>query len=254
MTNHVCISSLAIALATYSNLWGASPIRTPESAVTPIYASWHAKENERILADLKKSHGDVGFLLVGDSITALWPSKGPKSYAAFSAWKPLNIGISAEQTEHILYRLLNGNIEGIHPKVAMVLIGTNNLGHVPTEKEEWAAAGVKKVVDTLREKLPNIKILLLAMFPRGADHKGKDGIFANTKPDASIRTRTIATNKLIAQIADNKTVFFMDIGAMYVAADGSIRTDLMPDNLHPNEAGYQLWLNAVKPKLDELMN
>ena len=136
---------------------------------------------------------------------------------------------------------------------AMILIGTNNLGHVPTEKNEWTAAGVKKIVDTLREKFPDIKILLLAMFPRGADHKGADGIFANTKPDASIRTRTVETNKLLAQIADNKMVFFMDIGAMYVAEDGSIRTDLMPDNLHPNEKGYQLWFNAVKPKLDELM-
>ena len=92
-----------------------------------------------------------------------------------------------------------------------------------------------------------------AMFPRGAEHKGPDGIFANTKPDASIRTRTVETNKLLAQIADNKKVYFMDIGAMYVAEDGSIRTDLMPDNLHPNEKGYQLWFNAVKPKLDELM-
>lgn len=96
------------------------------------------------------------------------------------------MAISAEHTEHVLYRLLNGNIEGIKPKAAMILIGTNNLGHEPHEQPEWAAAGVKKVVDTVRAKSPGTKILLLALFPRGAEKKGSDGIFKNTKPNGSI--------------------------------------------------------------------
>lgn len=234
-------------------LFAGSRPRTAESAVTPVFASWHAKQNDKILADLKKSKGDVGLLLIGDSITAQWPTKGPASYATFGTWKPLNVAISAEHTEHVLYRLLNGNIEGIKPRAAMILIGTNNLGHEPGERPEWAAAGVKKVVDTVREKLPDTKILLLALFPRGAEKKGPDGIFKNTLPTDSIRQRTVETNKLIAGIADNKMVFFMDIGNLYVNAEGSIRTDLMPDDLHPNEAGYRLWLDAVKPRLDEMM-
>lgn len=230
----------------------ARRVRTEASAVTPLYASWHQKENDRIMADLKKRNGDVGLLLIGDSITALWPTKGPTSYSSFLAWKPLNVAISAEHTEHVLYRLLNGNIEGIKPKAAMVLIGTNNLGHEPNEKPEWVTAGVKKVMETVHEKSPGTKILLLALFPRGAEKKGPDGLFKNTKPTDSIRQRTVETNKLLAQLADNKKIFFMDIGALYVDADGSIKSDLMPDNLHPNEAGYKLWLDAVKPKLDEL--
>ena len=243
----VLISALSAPLS------AAPRIRTEESAVTPVYASWHQKQNDQIMADLKKSKGDVDFLLVGDSITALWPTKGPKSYSTFLPWKPLNVAISAEHTEHVLYRLLNGNIEGIKPKAAMILIGTNNLGHEPKEKPEWVVAGVKKIIETLQAKSPNTKILLLALFPRGAEKKDANGIFKNTKPTDSIRQRTVETNKLMASLADNKMVTFMDIGSLFVDAEGNIKTDLMPDNLHPNEAGYQLWLNAVKPKLEEMM-
>jgi lysophospholipase L1-like esterase len=242
-----------LALVLPASLSAAQRLRTEDSAVTPVYASWHRKDNDRSMADLKKRNGDVGLLLVGDSITALWPTKGPKSYSTFLPWKPLNVAISAEHTEHVLYRLLNGNIEGIKPKAAMVLLGTNNLGHEPNEKPEWAAAGVRQVIDTLRTKLPGTKILLLALFPRGGERKGPDGTYKNTKPTDSIRQRTGSTNRLLAQIADNKMVFFMDIGGLYVDAEGNIRTDLMPDNLHPYEAGYQLWLNAVKSRLEELM-
>jgi len=253
MRKNTTLLSLCLLAAISGMAWGGSRPRTEESAVTPLFASWHKSQNDQIMADLKKSGGDVGFLLIGDSIIAGWPSKGRASYATFQKWKPLNMAISAEHTEHILYRLLNGNIEGIKPKAAMILIGTNNLGHEPKEKAEWVTAGVKKVIDTVRAKSPGTKILLLAMFPRGAEKKGADGIFKNTKPTDSIRQRTVEANKLLASIADNKMVFFMDIGDMFVAADGSIKTEIMPDNLHPNEAGYQLWLAAVKPKLDELM-
>lgn len=234
-------------------LVSAAGKRTADSAVTPTFASWHQKQNDRIMADLQKRQGDVGLLLVGDSITDLWPAKGPKSYAEFSQWKPLNVGISGELTEHVLYRLLNGNIEGIAPKAAMVLVGTNNLGVHLDEKPEWVAAGVRKIVDTLREKSPNTKILVLALFPRGVEKKDPDGFFKNTKPTDRIRVRTDETNKHIREIADDKMVFFMDFGEAFVDADGSVRTDLMPDNLHPNEAGYRVWMDAVKPKLEELM-
>ena len=248
------ILPLALLLVPTASLPAAQRIRTESSAVTPVYASWHQKENDRILADLKKCNGDAGLLLVGDSITALWPRKGPQSYAAFLPWKPLNVAISAEHTEHVLYRLLNGNIDGIKPKAAMILIGTNNLGHEPDEKPEWVAAGVGKVIEAVRAKSPGTKILLMALLPRGAEKKGPDGIFRNTRPTDSIRRRTVEANTLIARLADNEAVFFMDIGELFVDAEGSIRTDLMPDNLHPNEAGYQLWLNAVRPRLEKLMN
>ena len=253
MKNTTVLSLVLCGLLTQISLSGANAPRTEESAVTPIFASWHAKDNDRILADLKKRNGNVGLLLVGDSITALWPTKGPKSYARFEAWRTLNIGISAEHTEHVLYRLEHGNIDGIKPKAAMVLIGTNNLGHNKDEKPEWAVAGIKKVVDTLRSRLPDTRILLLAIFPRGGEKKDAAGIFPPTKPTDSLRERIVATNRLIAALADNKNVFFMDIGNLFVDAAGNIRQDLMPDNLHPNETGYQLWLDAVKPKLEALM-
>lgn len=245
--------TLSVVLAIPSSLSAAAPVRTADSAVTPTYADWHQKQNDQIMADLKKRDGDVGLLLVGDSITADWPKKGPKSYATFSQWKTLNVAISGERTEHVLYRLLNGNIEGIKPRAAMILVGTNNLGQELKEQPEWAAAGVRKVVDAVRAASPDTKILLLALFPRGGEKKDAVGMFKNTKPTDSIRQRVVETNKLIAEIADDKTVFFMDIGSIFVDADGSVRSDLMPDHLHPNEAGYQAWLDAVRPRLEELM-
>jgi lysophospholipase L1-like esterase len=246
------LSLVILALLTHSAVFAGPPPRTEASAVTPVDATWHAKWHTRIEATMKSGKGDFGFVLIGDSITDLWPGRGPKSYAVFLPWKPLNLGISGELTEHVLHRLSNGELDGIQPQAAMILIGTNNLGHVATEKPKWAAAGVKKIVETVRTKLPETKILVLGIFPRGGD-RGPDGIRRSSKTADLIRQRVAATNRLIAPIADDKMVFFMDIGDKFIDAEGNLRMDLLPDALHPNEAGYQVWLEAVKPKLDELM-
>jgi lysophospholipase L1-like esterase len=211
--------------------------RTAESAVTPTDPSRHGN----FLREIKAANGDFNFLLIGDSITDYWPGKGKDTYAAFLPWKPLNLGVSGEHTEHVLFRLTNGELDGIHPKAAMIMIGTNNLGHSGDEKPEWTAAGVKKIVETVRAKLPDTKILLLAIFPR------------SPKATDSIRQRVVETNKLIAPIADNKMVFFKDISEKFLDAEGNLSPELMPDYLHPSAKGYQVWLDAVKPKLDELM-
>ena len=211
--------------------------RTEAAAVTPTDPSRHAS----FLRQIKEGNGEFGLLLIGDSITDWWPAKGKESYAAFLPWKPLNLGVSGEHTEHVLYRLLNGELDGIKPKAAMIMIGTNNLGHSAEEKPEWTAAGVKKIVETVRTRLPQTKILLLAIFPR------------NAKVADPIRQRIVAANKLIAPIADGKTITFMDISDKFMDAEGNLKSDLMPDLLHPNATGYQVWLNAVKAKLEEMM-
>jgi len=253
---HLILAVAVVALATFGlsgSLRGAPPKqRTAESAVTPVDAKWHSKWHDKIDAKLKAGKGDFDFVLIGDSITDLWPTKAAGSYAAFRRWKPLNLGISGELTEHVLFRLAHGELEGLKPKVAMILIGTNNLGHVDTEKPEWAAAGVKKIVETVRGKLPETKILVMGIFPRGGA-RDADGMRQRSSATDSIRVRVTETNALIAKIADNKKVFYLDIGDKFVDEEGNLRMDLMPDALHPNEAGYQVWLDAVKPKLDELM-
>lgn len=212
-------------------------LRTAQDAVTPTDFSRHAG----FLREIQAGHGDFDLVLIGDSITDWWPAKGPDSYAELLSWKPLNLGVSSEGTEHVLYRITNGELDGLHPKVVMIMIGTNNLGHSAKEQPAWTAAGVAKIVETVRAKCPGAKILLMAIFPR------------SSKPEDEIRQRVAATNRLLAPLADGKNVFFMDITDRFVNGDGSLRMDLMPDALHPNAEGYRLWIAAVKPKITELM-
>jgi len=211
--------------------------RTPESSVTPVEKSRHTD----FMNQIKAGNGDFDFVLIGDSITDGWPRGGKNSYARFAPWKPLDLGVSGERTEEVLWRLQNGELDGIHPKVIMLMIGTNNLGQCGDEKPEWVAAGIKKILETIRAKQPQAKILLLAVFPRGATAKDP------------IRLRVEETNKLIPVLADGKDVFFLDIGPKFLDANGNLPRQVMPDMLHPNDKGYELWIDAVAPKLEELM-
>src|SRR5690606_10362201 len=123
----------------------------------------------------------------GDSITDGWRGDGREVWKNFEVYEPANFGIGGDRTEHVLWRLENGELEGIDPKVTVLMIGTNNIGHTPPDTSEWAAAGVEKIVDTIHEKLPRTKILLLAVFPR-------DG------KDSERRKATEGINALIAKL------------------------------------------------------
>ena len=210
--------------------------RTSESAVTPVERSRHTD----FLREIKAANGDFDFVLIGDSITDWWPKRnGPDTYACFAPWKPLDLGVAAETTEEVLWRLQNGEIDGIHPKVIMLMIGTNNLGK--GDKPEWVVAGIKKILETIRAKQPQAKILLLGIFPRAAT--AQDGI----------RKRIDEANKLLPSLADGQNIFYMDIGPKFLDVQGNLSKEVMPDLLHPNAKGYQIWIEAVGPKLQELM-
>jgi beta-glucosidase len=211
--------------------------RTSESAITPVERSRHAG----FLRQIREGNGDFDFVLIGDSITDGWPGKGKETYARFAPWKPLDLGVSGETTEEVLWRLLNGELDGIHPKVVMLLIGTNNLGRYGGEKPEWVAAGISKILETIRAKQPQAKILLLAIFPREA-----------TANDP-LRMRVAEVNKLLPAMADGKNIYYLDIGPKFMDPQGNLPRDLMPDLLHPGEKGYGVWIEAVGPKLEELM-
>lgn len=211
--------------------------RTEESAVTPVEKSRHSD----FMRQIKAGHGDFNFVLIGDSITDGWPRGGKDSYMRFAPWKPLDLGVSGETTEEVLWRLLNGELDGIHPKVVMLMIGTNNLGHYGDEKPEWVVAGIRKILETIRAKQPQAKILLLAIFPRAAG------------PQDAIRRKVDEVNKLLPALADGQTILFMDIGPKFLDAQGNLPKEVMPDLLHPNAKGYQIWIDAVGPKLEEMM-
>lgn len=231
-------SSLAAQPATKAKPRKAAPAkaRTAEGALTPEVKD--PNRHEQFLARIKQGPADLLFL--GDSITDGWPNGGKESWAKFAPYKPADFGISGDRTEHVIWRITHGELEGISPKVVVIMIGTNNVGHFPDEKPEWAAAGVKKIVEIVREKLPEAKILLLGVFPR------------DTK-DSVPRKKVNEINEIIAKLGDGKTVKYLDIGDKFLDANGEIPKDIMTDKLHPNAKGYDIWYDAMQPVLDKMM-
>lgn len=212
------------------------PPRTPESAITP--GRENLKRHAGFMDRIKS--GPVGLLFLGDSITDGWSKNGEYTWMKFAPYNPANFGISGETTEQVLWRITNGELDGIDPKAVVIMIGTNNIGQFKDEKPEWAAAGVKKIVDTVKEKLPNTKVLLLGVFPRN-------------EKDSDNRADVLAINKIISGYADGKTVTYLDIGEKFLDANGELPADVMPDKLHPNAKGYQIWYDAMIPTLEPLL-
>ena len=141
----------------------------------------------------------------------------------------------------------NGELEGYKPKLMMLMIGTNNIGgkkkdgtatgNTPAE----IAEGIKAIVDKFRGKFPQAKVLLLAVFPR------------NVSPDSGQRKAVNDINKIIAKFDDGKNVRYLDIGGKFLAKDGTLPKDIMPDALHPNLRGYEIWAEAVMPTVNEMI-
>jgi lysophospholipase L1-like esterase len=195
--------------------------------------------------DRRAMDGRVGLLFVGDSITDGWRNFGPRGgrdvfEQAYAKYRPLNIGIGGDRTQHVLWRLDAGEVEGISPKVAVLMIGTNNLGS--NSNEEIVAADAK-IVESLRKKLPNTKVLVLGIFPR------------DEKPDTNNRNRIKAINAELAKLDDGgRTVKYLDIGDKFLEPDGTLPRDgTMYDALHPGAKGYQVWADAMQPTIEELM-
>ena len=210
--------------------------RTPEDAITP--AIKNPERHEKFLARIKQ--GPIGLLFLGDSITDAWPGRGKESWAKFAPYEPADFGISGDRTEHVLWRITHGELDGIQPKAVVIMIGTNNIGHFKDEKPEWAADGVKKILDTVHDKLPQSRVLLLGVFPRGAK-------------DSDVRKKVEAINRIICKFADGAKTEYLDIGAKFLDADGQIPKDIMPDGLHPNAHGYDIWYDAMWPTLEKLL-
>lgn len=220
-------------------------------AVMPVLHPGTEKRHESFNEISKKGEAQLVFL--GDSITHGWEGKGKEVWAKY--WEPLqaaNFGIGGDRTEHVLWRLENGNFDGLKPKEIVLMIGTNNTGHVGRAMkeldgaiyqctEQQTAEGVKAIVNKLKEKCPGAKILVLAIFPRGE------------KPDDKMRQQNEVTNGIIKNLADGKTVFFLDINAKFLQPDGTLSRDIMPDLLHPHAKGYEIWAEAIAPKVKELL-
>jgi lysophospholipase L1-like esterase len=216
---------------------------TKSSPKDPKVERGFLKRHEGFLKDKEEAmkKGNVDLLFVGDSITDGW-RRGEQFKLMQERWGKynfLNLGIGGDRTEHVLWRLDNGEVDGLKPKAVMLMIGTNNLG--TKQSPEDTILGVKAVVAKLREKLPDSKILLLAIFPRG------------NKADDPFRAQIKQVNEAIAKLDDGQHVKYLDIGDKFLTPDGELTKEIMPDFLHPNAKGYQIWADAVEPSLDEML-
>ena len=214
----------------------AAPKMDPQTAQPQV---GFMASHERFLGVAKEGKAQVLFL--GDSITAGWAGAGKDVWAkTFSQWNPANFGIGGDRTQHVLWRIENGELEGIKPKVAVIMIGTNNTG---SDSAEAISKGVTKIVTTVRAKLPMTQILLLAVFPRGNKPDGKLG--ASYEKIKEI-------NGMLAKLDDQKTIHYLDIGDKFIQGKDALSAEIMPDFLHLSPAGYQIWADAITPKLNEL--
>lgn len=181
--------------------------------------------------------GRIGLVFDGDSITDGWQGKGKEIWAAhYDKLGAFDFGISGDRTEHVLWRLSQGQMNGLHPKLIAIMIGTNNMG---SNSVEQIAGGVKAIVNDYRERCPDATILLQAIFPRG--HEA-------TNP---LRAKIKETNKILSGLADGNKVLYLDFGDKFLEPDGTLSPEVMPDYLHPNEKGYQIWAEAIQPVIDK---
>jgi lysophospholipase L1-like esterase len=200
--------------------------------------------HEQLLAKAKAGRIDVYF--AGDSITRRW---GATDYpellahwkASFFGWNAANFGWGGDGTQNILWRLEHGELDGIDPRVIVVLAGTNNVGKLPggAAKVADVTRGVRAIIETCRRKVPNATLILTAIFPRD------DG------PAVTADIRAINAN--LARLADGRFVRFLDLSARLAGTDGRPLEGMMQDGLHPTVKGYQVWADGLTPILAELL-
>jgi N-acetylglucosamine-6-sulfatase len=181
----------------------------------------------------------IELLFVGDSITDGWRNLGqPVWDQHWAPLKPANFGIGGDTTQGVLWRMQNGELDNFKAKLIVLMLGTNNINRNPVDE---IVDGDRLIVEEFKKRQPQAKVLLLGVFPRAVDA---------TNP---FRATIKEINSKLAKLADNKQVFFMDIGDKFLTPDGTLTAEIMPDGLHPNLRGYRIWADAISARVRELM-
>ncbi len=205
----------------------------------PQREAWWTERHERTISRIRQ--GQVDLLFIGDSITQGWEEDGRPLWDRYYAGRrAVNLGYNSDQTENVLWRLQHGELDGISPKLAVVMIGTNNSA-MREDPPENTAAGIRAILTTLRTRLPGTKILLLAIFPRG---------LTNEDP---LRRVNEAVNERLPALADQRQVFFLNLNRRFLDGEGRLPEEIMPDALHPSERGYRLWAEGMEDTIRKLM-
>jgi beta-glucosidase len=221
-------------------------VQVTNDAIVPVPRGddWWQNRHKAELERAKKGNSDLAF--IGDSITHGWgggPEVGERFNRdiwdkSFGKYNPINLGFSGDRTQHVLWRLQNGELDGVKPKVAVIMIGTNNIGG---NTPEQITAGVSSILDWLHKYQGQSKIVLHAIFPRSPN------------PDNWARRRVEATNRLLEPLAKQKGALFLDINDKFLDEYGVLRPNIMPDFLHPNQEGYKIWADGLVPTLKKLL-
>ncbi|MCA9105665.1 MAG: platelet-activating factor acetylhydrolase IB subunit [Pirellulaceae bacterium] len=220
---------------------GESLATTPAIQDADWAKPWWMPRHEEKLKE-KADAEQVDLVWIGDSITHGWEGGGKAIWEQrYAPRHSLNLGFSGDRTENVLWRLQHGAIDDIAPKAFVIMIGTNNTGHRQDPAEE-TAEGIKLIVDELRTRYPDAQVLLLAIFPRG-----------ETTEDP-LRVLNEQINSRIEKLAADDHVHYLNINDKFLNEDGTLPKDIMPDLLHPNEKGYQIWSDAIEETLAGLLD
>lgn len=239
-------SALCGTLALTVSASGA-PDSSPVAAAGPL-----TRHEAKVAA--ARSH-PFGMLMIGDSIThnleePAFAEVWKRHYAARDA---LNLGYGGYRTDSILRNLRSGELDRQNPKLITLLIGTNDLddaNYKAVLTPEGVLEGTRAIVNLLREKCPEAKILVLRLFPREIVYRGKDG---RERGNAKARAAAVLrAGELTRSLADGKHVFWLDLNHLFLRPDGTLDPRLMPDRLHPSPEGAEVWAKAMAPVLDRL--
>jgi len=206
-----------------------------ETTPTPRNAEWWTARHELINSRAAAAGDTCELVFIGDSITQAWENNGATvwldNYARYGA---VNLGIGGDQTQHVLWRLQNGNLDSVHPSLAVVMIGTNNAS--PSQPAK-TAEGIIAIVDELQKQRPEMQVLLLNIFPRGAT------------ADDGLRLKNDKVNSLIAKLDSRELVDVLDIKDHFLSDNDLLNTNVMPDLLHLSKMGYGFWDDGIKDYL-----
>ena len=198
---------------------------------------WLPRHKDKVA---RAKQGDIDLLMLGDSITHNWENKEGKAVwqKHFGDINTLNLGFGGDRTENVLWRLEHGEVSGIAPDLAVVMIGTNNTGF-RMDNPRYIAQGVERIISELKQRLPSTQILLTAIFPRGQ------------RMDDELRKNNQQVNVLLRDIAKQQDVMFTNFNAAFLTEDGTLSADIMPDYLHPNAQGYEIWADKLTPYIEK---
>jgi lysophospholipase L1-like esterase len=241
--DHLCrsivLGACAVAFVAQTHAQPAAPATDHvNTAIVPVR---HESQRTDLVLQRAKDHpGRCDIVFIGDSITQGWEGNGRNVWQKYyGRRKCLNFGVGGDRTQHVLWRFEHGQLDGLKPRAAVLLIGTNNSNRDDNTESE-ILQGVQLIVKQMRERLPQTKILVVGIFPRGQTFSVQRG-------------KILQVNQALAKLADNKTIYYVDFGSELIEPDGSISKAIMPDYLHLSERGYEIWAQAIQPKLKKML-